>query len=168
VVHPQASMRTPEDVIAFLRERGLPGQIHRFPQGTPSIQAAAQAAGLSPEQVLKSLLFFVADRPVLVLLRGPARADYKALARHFRVPRKRVRMARADEVLHWTGYPVGAVPPVALAHPVTVVIDPKVLEVPVVWAGGGAENALLEIPTQALLEATQATVVPVQKTEPQA
>ncbi len=159
-------MRTPEHVIAFLRARGLPGQVHRFPQGTPSVLAAARAAGVPAEQVIKSLLFLIDGQPVLVVLRGPGRVDYKALARHFQVPRKRVRMAGPEDVLRWTGYPVGAVPPVGLAHPVPVLIDPAVLDVPVVWAGGGAVDALLEIPTQALLEATQAQVVAVQKQEP--
>ncbi len=156
--------RTPQDVARFLQQHDLPGRVHRFAQGTPSVEAAAQAAGISPAQVVKTLLFFVAGRPVVVITIGPQRVDYKALARHFGVGRRQVRLATPEQVQAHTGYPVGAVPPLAHAQPpAAVLMDPAVLEQPTVWAGGGAVDALLEIPSRALLQATAAQVVPVRR-----
>ncbi len=161
------SVRTWVDVERILRERGLPGRVHRFAQGTPSVEAAAQAAGISPQQVVKTLLFFVARRPVVVITIGPQRVDYKALARHFGVGRKQVRLATPEQVQAHTGYPVGAVPPLGHAQPAAAVLmDPAVLEQPVVWAGGGSPNALLEIPSRALLAATAATLVALRRATP--
>ena len=158
--------RTPAHVEAYLHQHGLPGRIHRFAQGTPSVEAAARAAGISPEQVVKTLLFFVAGQPVVVITIGRARVDYRALARHFGVGRKKVRLADAAQVLAHTGYPVGAVPPLAHAHPAhAVLMDPAVLAHDVVWAGGGADDALLEIPSAALRAATGAQVIPVRREE---
>ncbi|MDQ7031050.1 MAG: YbaK/EbsC family protein [Ardenticatenia bacterium] len=80
---------------------------------------AARAIGCRPEQVIKSVLFLVkrgtAREPVLVLVAGTAKIAYSALGRLFGVGRKKVRMATPDEVMQFTGYPVGGVPP--FGHP---------------------------------------------------
>ncbi len=158
------TLRTPDHVRAYLRQHQLPGRVHVFQQDTPSVEAAAQAAGVRVEQIVKTLLFFVAEQPVVVITIGPQRVDYRSLARHFGVSRKKVRLARADEVQAHTGYPVGAVPPLAHAHPArAVLMDPAVLEQPVIWAGGGGRNALLEMPSAALRAATHAHVLPLRR-----
>ena len=160
-------MRTPAHVKAYLQQHHLPGRVHLFDQDTPSVEAAARAAGIAPEQVVKTLLFFVAGQPVVVITIGPQRVDYRALARHFGVGRKKVRLATAAQVQAHTGYPVGAVPPLAHAHPPhAVLMDPAVLAQPVIWAGGGGMNALLEMPSAALRAATAAQVVPVRRMDP--
>ena len=159
-----AAYRTPRDVEAYLQQHHIPGRLHTFPQGTPSVAAAAQAAGIDPGQVVKTLLFFVAGQPVVVIARGQQRVGYRALARHFGVGRKRVRLASAAEVEQHTGYPVGGVPPLAHAHPAAAVLmDPAVLQHPVVWAGGGDAFTLLEISSAALQQVTAARLVPLQR-----
>ena len=65
----------------------------------------------------------------------------------------------ADDVLRVTGYPVGAVPPFPLKTDVPAYIDPKVLEVDVVYCGGGDVDALLEVPTEELARVTRAMPV---------
>ncbi len=154
---------TPATVQAYLRRHNLPGQVVRFPQPTPTVTAAAQAAGVTPEQILKTLLFFVrleeGEQPYLVLAVGPQRVDRRALARYFGVGRKRVRLATPAEVLDWTGYPVGAVPPLAHRRPIPALMERKVLAFAEVWAGGGAEDALLRIAPAVLQQVLQPQMV---------
>ena len=157
-------MLTPAHVLAYLNAHGLAGEVVRFTQPTPTVEAAAQAAGVSPEQIVKTLLFFVrgddgGEEPWLVLTKGPRRVDRRALARFFGVGRKRVRLARPEEVLRWTGYPVGAVPPLAHRHAIPALMDERVLAFAEVWAGGGAEDALLRIAPQVIRRALRAQVV---------
>lgn len=155
---------TPAHVLAYLGAHGLAGEVVRFAQPTPTVEEAARVAGVPPEQILKTLLFFVratdgAERPWLVLVGGPQRVERRRLARFFGVGRKRVRLARPAEVLAWTGYPVGAVPPLAHRQPLPALMDERLLTFPLVWAGGGAEDALLRIAPQTLREVLNAQVI---------
>ena len=51
-------------------------------------------------------------------------------------------------------------PPFGHLQRLPTLVDPLVLQQPEVYAGGGAENALLRLSPQELLRATQAEVVP--------
>ena len=153
---------TPEDLENYLRTRGVEGEVLRLSVPTPTVAAAAEAVGAAPEHILKTVVFVAQGKPVLVIASGTARIDTRALARHLGVSRKHLRIARPEEVLAATGYPVGAVPPLGHRQPLPTFVDERVLAHEVVYAGGGAENALLRIATRTLLEAIQPQVVAVQ------
>lgn len=158
-------MRTPEDVRAFLRAHNLPGEVLEFAQSTRTVEEAARVVGTTPECILKTLVFVVRGEPHLVLAAGTTRVDYRALAQALGISRKRLRLARPDEVLAWTEYPVGAVPPIALPRTFPVWMDAALLSLDEVYAGGGAENALLRIPVRVLVDVTNPRILPLQKKE---
>ena len=155
-------MLTPDDLETYLRARGIAGEVLRLDVPTPTVAAAAKAVGTTPEHIVKTVVFMVQGEPMLVIASGTAKADTRALARHLGVSRKRIRIARPDEVLAATGYPVGAVPPLGHRQPLPTVLDEGVLQHDVVYAGGGAGHALLKITPQALLQAVRPAVVAVQ------
>ncbi len=153
---------TPDDLAAYLAAHGIRGEVLRLSRPTPTVTAAAEVMGVSPEQILKTVVFMVADRPVLVIARGLGRIDTRALARQLGVPRKAIRVAKPAEVLEATGYPAGGVPPVGHRRALPILVDRQVLGLPLAYAGGGAVSALLRIAPADLLAATRATVVDVQ------
>src|SRR3970040_2832940 len=74
-------------------DRGVPGELIRPGDPTATVEAAAAALGVKPEQVIKSLLFLVDGSPYLVIVRGTARVNTSKLlqalgAREARPPRK--------------------------------------------------------------------------------
>lgn len=150
---------TADDLQAWLRRHGVAAEIVRLNTPTPTVQAAAEAVGAPPDHILKTVVFLAAGEPVLVVARGPERIPLGALARRLGVSRKRLRVARPEEVLAITGYPVGAVPPCGHRRPLRVLVAARVLQLPMAYAGGGAENALLRIAPADLLAATGAEVV---------
>jgi len=154
---------TPDDLEAYLRAHHIPGEVLRLEQPTPTVAAAAEAVGVSPDAILKTVVFMAQGEPILVVARGLARVDRRLLARALGVGRKKVRVARAEEVLEATGYPAGAVPPLGHRRALPTYIDRRVLERPVAYAGGGAHNALLRIAPADLLAATRANVLDVQQ-----
>ncbi|HEY57874.1 MAG TPA: YbaK/EbsC family protein [Anaerolineae bacterium] len=167
---PQETL-TPAHVLAYLKARGLAGEVVRFSQPTPTVEEAARVAGVAPEQIVKTLLFFVryddgTEQPWLVLAIGPQRVDRRILARFFGVGRKRVRLARADEVPAWTGYAVGAVPPLAHRQPLPALMDERILAFSEVWAGGGAEDTLLRMTPQAIRKALGAQTIRLVEEDP--
>lgn len=153
------SLRGPEHLEAFLQEHSLPGQVLCFPTPTRTVQEAAQAVNAPVERIVKTLVFVARGEPLLVLVPGDLRVNYRVLARLLGLSRKKLRLARPDEVQAWTGYPVGAVPPLGLPRRFPTLLERSILDHTEVFAGGGAANALLRIPVQALVEVLQPRVV---------
>lgn len=163
-------MRTAEDLKKVIQTQGIEGQIHYLSMPTPTVEAAAEAVGTSTYQIVKSLLFTIGEEAVLVISSGPDRVDRKILAAHFGVGRKRVKLADAPTVLSITGYEVGAVPPFGHKQKIDVILDERVLNQSMIYAGGGSVDALLEISPTELLRVTGADVInlqrPPEKSEP--
>ena len=82
-----------------------------------------------------------------------------AIAAHFQVGRKKVKLANPQVVLVETGFGVGAMPPFGHLSPLPTLIDEQVLEKDQVYAGGGSDRTLLRIDPQVILFATQGTVL---------
>ncbi len=154
---------TPADLRRYIEEHAIRAELFR-PQGdTSTVEAAARAIGCAPEQVIKSVLFLVkrgaGREPVLVLVAGTAKIAYPALGHLFGVGRKKVRMATPDEVLAFTGYPVGGVPPFGHPTPLPTYADRSLLAQEVLYAGGGDNRTMVKIARDELLRVTGAQLV---------
>jgi prolyl-tRNA editing enzyme YbaK/EbsC (Cys-tRNA(Pro) deacylase) len=143
----------------FLRASQIPGEIVFPGVPTPTVEAAAAAVGCEADDIVKSLLFLVDGAPVLVITCGVGHVDGRALAARFGVGRKKVKLADAATVLRESGYAVGAIPPFGHQTRFPTFLDRRVLDRPVVYAGGGADDALLRISPQVLLTVTQAELL---------
>ena len=149
----------PDDLQAYMRQHAIEGEILRLNVPTPTVEAAARAVGTTPDQIVKSILFLVGGEPVLTVTCGLGKVDRRAIAALYGVGRKKVKLASPDIVLDLTGYPVGAMPPFGHRCPLPTLLDQRVLEHDEVYAGGGAENALVRLVPQDILRATQARVL---------
>ncbi|HIQ04905.1 MAG TPA: YbaK/EbsC family protein [Anaerolineae bacterium] len=154
-------MLTPGDLARYIESQGIDAALVHPDANTPTVPAAAAAVGVSVEQIIKSLLFFVQDRPYLVIANGTAKVNTRRIATHFGVGRKKVRMARATEIVSLTGYPPGGVPPFGHRIPIPVLLDKNVLDQDLVYGGGGNDHTLLCIRTDELMRVAQPTVVDV-------
>jgi prolyl-tRNA editing enzyme YbaK/EbsC (Cys-tRNA(Pro) deacylase) len=154
------------DLQAFMTSRCITGEILHLGVPTPTVETAARALGVHPEQIVKSILFLVGTgigsaqpEPVLAIACGMGYVDQRAIAAHYGVGRKRVRLALLEEVLAISGYAVGAMPPFGHRQPLRTLLDRRVLDQPVVYAGGGDENAMLRLNPQDIALVTGATVL---------
>ncbi len=132
-----------ERVSSFLRASGVESRIHEFPEGTPTAEAAAEAAGCELEQIVKSLVLVCDERPVVALVPGDRRCDPDKVARALEATSARV--AKAQEVEDATGFPPGAVAPFPLPKVETVLMDPALYRHSLVWAGAGSDSHMLGI-----------------------
>jgi Cys-tRNA(Pro)/Cys-tRNA(Cys) deacylase len=82
-----------------------------------TLEELMEGRGMSPAQIVRSLLFRTGGGD-FVLLAAPAaaRADWGKLRKA--LGERRLAMGEAEEVLEATGYPIGAVPPLALPESV--------------------------------------------------
>ena len=154
---------TPQDLESYLTEHQIDGELIHLSVPTPTVETAAEAVSVSPDQIVKSLLFLINGQPALVIASGLGRIDRRLLGSHFGVSRKKTSFADAETVLTLTGYPVGAVPPLGHREKIRVLVDPSVLEHETVYGGGGSETSLLRLKSQDILNHNQAEVVPLQQ-----
>ena len=133
-------METPPVSIA-LEQLGVPHTIFRHDEARPvhSLEQAASDRGQRASQVVRSILFRVAeDEFIMALVAGPAQISWKTLRKH--LGKSRVSMASEDEVLAVTGYRIGAVGPFGLLNQVKVLIDPSVMLEEEISIGSGMRN----------------------------
>ncbi|MGB3713835.1 MAG: YbaK/EbsC family protein [Candidatus Promineifilaceae bacterium] len=144
------------DLLRFINDHQIEADIVYLSVVTPTVTAAATAVNVTPDQIGKSLLFLIDGEPLLVIANGTTRIDYKALARHLEVNRKRIRLANSEQVFQFTGYEVGTVPPFGHKMLLPTLIERSVVEQREIYAGGGDVNALLRISVKELERVTEA------------
>jgi Cys-tRNA(Pro) deacylase len=133
---------------------GLDITIKEFKATTRTAEDAAQAIGCTVGQIVKSLLFVVDGRPILVLVSGPNRLDEKKLAALCGVGKKKVKRANADLVREATGFAIGGVPPFGHKTQLPTYIDKDFWQFEIVWAAAGTPNAVFSITPDDLAQAT--------------
>jgi prolyl-tRNA editing enzyme YbaK/EbsC (Cys-tRNA(Pro) deacylase) len=129
--------------------------VSEFPQGTRTAGDAARAVGCELGQIVKSLVFIAAGRPVIALMSGANRVDEARLGR---VAGGAVTKADAEAARIATGYSIGGVPPFGHATDVPVFMDRDLLGYAAVWAAAGRPDAVFEIEPARLRELSKAVV----------
>lgn len=127
-----------------------------------TVEAAERRLGVDRGRIIKSMLY-VDERgiPLLAIVTGDRMVDEKRLAEVCGV--ERVRRARPRAVKSLTGYEVGALPPLGHKRAIRTIIDREVLELDVVYGGGGAINRLLEISPKDIRRLTGAEVADISR-----
>lgn len=138
------------DLAAFIKQHEIEAEIVHLASPTLTVAAAAEAMGVTPEQIIKSVLFLADGEPVLAIGNGTARIAWKRLADYLGVSRRRLKTANAEKVLAITGYVVGSVPPFGHQTKLRTVVEQSVYEQAVVYGGGGEIDALMRLETAVL------------------
>ncbi len=122
-----------------------------FQQSCHSVAEAAEAAGVTPEDFIKSIGCVTEDgRFFLAVVRGIDKVSTTRVGKAVGSP---ARIATPDEVLEITGYPCGGTPPVGVE--VGYLVDPKVLELPELFGGGGSQRALIRMTPEEMVRANR-------------
>jgi len=149
---------TSADLQQFIDLHRIRATILRMDAHTGTVGDAARALGVADRQIIKSLVFLVDGRGLLVINNGPGRVDRRKLAAAVGVGRRRVKFATAQQALVLTGYVVGSMPPFGHRRKLHTIVDAAVAELDVVFGGGGDIDAMLRLTPAELLRATTAQV----------
>jgi prolyl-tRNA editing enzyme YbaK/EbsC (Cys-tRNA(Pro) deacylase) len=153
-------MNPGERVKQALRMAGLDADlVCELPADTSTAEAAARAVGAPQGSIVKSLVFLADGAPLLVLAAGDQRVDIKRLRVTLGLSKRRLRIARPDEVLAHTGFEVGGVPPVGHRPLVRTLIDHTLGRYDTVWAAAGSAHAVFPIAYEQLLAITNGEVM---------
>jgi Cys-tRNA(Pro)/Cys-tRNA(Cys) deacylase len=131
-----------------------------FNQSCHSVEEAAVAAGVTPEDFVKNICMVDGQGNLIVaIVKGEDRVSTSRVGKALQIPRPRI--ATAEEILEKTGYPCGGVP--SFGYQAILIIDPKVLEKEIIYSGGGSPHSLVRIASKELLRATNGLVARVRK-----
>ena len=140
-----------ESVRADLLAKGLDAPILETPHSTATVELAAQAHGVEPGRIAKTLAFRLAGGEVILLVaRGDARIDN----RKFKDAFGKGRMLPPAEVGEITGHPVGGVCPFGLARPLPVWLDVSLRAFDEVLPAAGSTHSAVRLTPQQLEQAT--------------
>ncbi|KQY64003.1 MULTISPECIES: Cys-tRNA(Pro) deacylase [unclassified Nocardioides] len=120
---------------------------------------AAEALGVPPERVFKTLLATADGVLVVGIVPVTAQLDLKALARA--VGAGKAAMADQAVAERATGYVVGGISPVGQKRPHTTVIDESALAHETVFVSGGRRGLDLELTPADLVRVVPASVAPI-------
>jgi Cys-tRNA(Pro) deacylase len=132
-----------ERVSAFLRQAAVDARIEEFSEGTPTAQEAARAVGCELGQIVKSLVLVCDGAYVLALVPGDRRADEDAV--RAAVGAAEVRVAKAAEVVHATGFEPGGVAPFPQRAVTQTLMDTSFFAHEEVWVGAGSSSHMASL-----------------------
>ena len=151
------------DLQDYMDKHSIPGMVESLDLTTNTVVQAAIALNISPQQIIKSLLFIIDDEPVLLISAGISPINKKIVRNHFGVSRKKLRFAKAEEILEITGYRIGTLPPFGHVTKLKTIIDPSVMESHTVYGGGGDPMTMVKVESIIIMEHTNAELVEISR-----
>lgn len=147
-----------ETVRAFLSASAPDIEIVETEMSSATVAQAAEAHGVDPAQIAKTICLRVDDAPILVVAGGLARLDNRKFKDTFGT---KARLLNAEEVVAATSHPVGGVCPFGLPSPLRIYCDVSLKQFEEVVPAAGSTNSAVRIATDRLAELTKATWVDV-------
>ena len=146
--------RGANEVRVFFEARGLSKEIRSFEESTHNSELAAQTLGVQIGQIAKTILLMVDESPVVVVISGDRRVDFKKV-KALRGGKK-VRLGGPEDVTARTGFKVGAVSPVALPPGIPVYQDLSLRRFDAIYPAAGETNNMFATTPEELLSLTGA------------
>ncbi len=112
---------------------------------TRSASKAANVTGIELNKIVKSLVFKMDGEFYLIILQGSRLVSRKKIRKI--LGKENITLASPEEVLHVTGYEIGAVPPIGHKDRIKCIMDSAAAKKEKVWAGGGATDKLVCLKT---------------------
>ena len=129
-----------DTVRAYLEPFGLADRVREFDTSSATVELAAQAAGVIPARIAKSLSFKVNGKPVLIVAAGDAKVDNRKFKDFFHT---KATMLTPDEAVELLGHAVGGVCPFALKD--GVYLDISMQRFDTILPAAGSSNSCVEL-----------------------
>ncbi len=144
----------------FLSENKINCEHLHFNKSVHTVEDACREAHTTPDDFVKTICMIADDGKVIgAIVLGSCRASTERVAKALNIERPQV--ATPEQALEKTGYLVGGTPP--FGYEATFLIDTKVMERDVVYAGGGTPNALIRISPKEIQRINHAIMARIRK-----
>ncbi|MDG4877762.1 YbaK/EbsC family protein [Mesorhizobium sp. WSM4935] len=147
-----------ESVRAFFAERAPDVEVVVTQASSATVALAAEAHGVTPAQIAKTICLRVGEETMLVVTSGIARLDNRKFKDRMG---GKPRMLGGEEVLAVTSHPPGGVCPFGLPAPLPIYCDLSLKPFDEVVPAAGATNAAVRITPQRMADLVGAVWVDV-------
>ena len=131
-----------ERVKAYLEQFGAAERVREYEMSTATVELAAQAAGVEPGRIAKSLSFKLEERTLLVVAAGDVKVDNVKYKNTFG---GKAKMLTPQEAVERVGHAVGGVCPFAVKEGVEVCLDESLRRFETVLPAAGSANSCIEL-----------------------
>jgi len=138
-----------ESVRAFFAAKAPDIDVIVSPQSSATVALAAEAYGVEPGRIAKTLSLRVGERVVLIVAAGTSRMDNKKVKTLFGVKPKKLGL---DEVAEITGHEVGGVCPFGLKTPLPIYCDLSLQAFDEVVPAAGSTHSAVRITPSRMAE----------------
>ena len=142
-----------EKAKAYLEEKGFLDHVIEFEESTATVALAAEAVGVEPGRIAKTMSFLVGEEAILILIEGMARVDNKKFKNTFHVKAK---MIPYDQVEEWIGHAPGGVCPFGIKDGVKVYLDESLKRFDTVYPAAGNDHSAVQLTIAELEQASGA------------
>src|SRR5215813_12251040 len=133
---------TIESVRAFFAEKAPDISVIESPISSATVTLAAEAYGVEPARIAKTLSLRIGERVILIVAAGTSRMDNKKVKALFGGKPK---MLGLDEVAEITGHEVGGVCPFGLKTPLSIYCDLSMKAFDIVVPAAGSTHSAVKI-----------------------
>ena len=125
-----------------LREKGFIDRLIVMEENTATVQLAAEALGVEPGRIAKTLSFLIKDQPALIVFEGTARVDNAKFKQAFGA---KARMIPPEQVEALVGHAPGGVCPFGRKAGVPVYLDVSLRNFDPVYPAAGDDHTAVRL-----------------------
>lgn len=140
-----------------LRAAGVPFEAHEYAHRVKGAAYAAEATGVDPERLAKTLVVEIDGDAVFALVPADAELGLRALARA--AGGRHANLAAERDAQRLTGYTVGGISPFGSRRALPVYADRHWLEFDRVALNGGARGLIVELDRDDLVRLLEPTPI---------
>lgn len=133
----------------YLLEKGYADHIIELTDSSATVQLAAEALGVEPGMIAKTMSFLIGEQPILILTMGTARIDNHKFKETFHIKAK---MIPFNDVERLIGHAPGGVCPFGILPGIPVYLDESLKQYDTVYPAAGNDHSAVKL-TIAELEA---------------
>lgn len=152
-----------QSVRAFFAEKAPDLSVIESPISSATVPLAAEAYGVEPGRIAKTLSLRIGERVILIVASGTSRMDNKRVKAQFGGKPK---MLGLEEVAEITGHEVGGVCPFGLKSPLPIYCDISLKAFDVVVPAAGSTHSAVRITPERMAELTGAEWIDVCEVRP--
>ena len=127
---------------AYLESKGFLDHVITLEESTATVALAAQALGVQPGMIAKTMSFLQGEKTVLILTEGTAKVDNRKYKDTFHVKAK---MIPFDEVEEKIGHAPGGVCPFGINEGVEVYLDESLKRFETVYPAAGDDHSAVKL-----------------------
>ena len=131
----------------YLQEKGYADHIIELTESSATVQLAAEALGVEPGMIAKTMSFLISEQPILILTMGTARNHKYKDTFH-----TKAKMIPFDDVERLIGHAPGGVCPFGILPGIPVYLDESLKQYETVYPAAGNDHSAVKLTTSELEE----------------